>query len=147
MSLPYELIDQVLFRLPVKPLLRFRCVSKGWCSLIDSNAFVKKHLKRMIECNTRGVIISGYGGKFYLADFESLDGAGDDAVVVPLNGPLQALLSGAQFYGDANGLVCLAKNQMNELLIVNPSTRKARKIPGAPADFPRSFDCSVWFWI
>ncbi|KAK1368163.1 F-box domain-containing protein [Heracleum sosnowskyi] len=88
-------------------------------------------------------IINGYGGKFYLADFESLEGGGDDdAVAVPVDGPLKTLLSGAEFFGAANGLVCLAKNQMNELLILNPSTRKAREIPTAPADFPRSFDCS-----
>lgn len=142
MSLPEELIDLVLFRLPVKPLLRFRCVSKGWCSLIDSKAFVKKHHKRMIECNTRGVIINGYGEEFYLTDFESLNSGADDAVAVPIDGPLKTLLSGAECFGVVNGLLCLAKNQMNELLIFNPSTRKARKIPSAPAEFPRSFDFS-----
>ncbi|KAK1368166.1 F-box domain-containing protein [Heracleum sosnowskyi] len=72
----------------------------------------------------------------------SVGGGGDDAVAVPVDGPLKTLLSGAEFFGAANGLVCLAKNQMNELLILNPSTRKAREIPTAPADFPRSFDCS-----
>ncbi|KAL1834427.1 hypothetical protein ACET3Z_004078 [Daucus carota] len=142
MSLPQDLIDLVLFRLPVKPLLRCRCVCKGWCSLTDSDDFVKKHHKRMIECSTRGVIISGFDGKFYLSDFESLDGGGDEAVAALMNGPVKSIVSGAEFFGAANGLVCLSKNQMNELFILNPSTRKARKIPSAPAYFPRSFDSS-----
>ncbi|XP_017224381.1 F-box protein CPR1 [Daucus carota subsp. sativus] len=141
MKLPYELMEnEILLRLPVKYLLRFRCVSKEWCRLIDSNEFGKKHWRRMIECNKRSVIFSGYDvGKFYLADFEALDGGGD---AVEINGPLGALVSGAVFFGAANGLVCVAKDMMNELFIFNPSTRKGRKIPSAPADFPRSRDSS-----
>ena len=41
--------------------------------------------------------------------------------------------------GSANGLVCATKIMMNEFFVFNPSTRKSRKIPSAPADFPRSF--------
>lgn len=138
MALPCELMDEVLCRVPVKYLLRCRCVSKTWCSFIDSTPFVKKHLKKTLECNAGGVFISG-GGKFFLADFESLDD--DSAAVEEIKDPvLNNLTSGAQFVGAANGLVCLSKNDMNEILLLNPSTRKARKIPSAPAKFPRSFN-------
>lgn len=138
MVFPSELMDEVLCRVPVKYLLRCRCVSKKWCSVIDSTPFVRKHLKKTLECNVGGLLISG-GGKFYLAEVESLDD--DSAAVVEINDPLQNnLLSGAQFAGAANGLVCLSKNGMNEILLLNPSTRKVRKIPSAPAEFPRSFN-------
>ncbi|KAL1834426.1 hypothetical protein ACET3Z_004077 [Daucus carota] len=139
MVLPCELIDEVLCRLPVKYLLRFRCVSKGWCSLIDSNAFVKKHLKRALECNAGGgsIFINSGGDKFYLADLESLDD--DEAVAVEIKGSLKTRLSGAVVVGAANGLVCVSKNMMNQILVINPSTRRWRKIASAPAEFPRCF--------
>ncbi|GAB2277249.1 hypothetical protein Dimus_011956 [Dionaea muscipula] len=47
--LPYlapEVWNQVLARLPVKSLLRFRCVCKNWCSLIDDPNFVSFHLSQ-----------------------------------------------------------------------------------------------------
>ncbi|KAL8107586.1 hypothetical protein AgCh_024122 [Apium graveolens] len=113
MSLPNELIDEILCRLPVKPVLRFRCVSKGWCSLIDSNAFVKKHLKKTLECNIGGgLIINGGGGNFYLADFDSLDDA--DASAVRIDVPIKNLLVHSQFVGASNGLICVWQNQMND---------------------------------
>lgn len=131
-------MDEILCRVPVKYLLRCRCVSKTWCGVIDSTAFVKKHLKKTLECNAGGVIIKG-GGKFYLADFESLDD--DSTTVVEVNDtPLKDHLSGAEFVGAANGLVCFSKNNMNEILLFNLSTRKATKIPSAPAEFPRCFN-------
>ncbi|XP_074335731.1 F-box protein CPR1-like isoform X2 [Apium graveolens] len=139
MSLPNELIDEILCRLPVKPVLRFRCVSKGWCSLIDSNAFIKKHLKKTLECNIGGgLIINGDGGDFYLADFDSLDDA--DASAVRIDAPIKNLLVESQFVGASNGLICVWQNQMNDVFLFNPATRKSRKIANSsPQMFPTSF--------
>lgn len=43
--LPSDLLREILCKLPVKSLLRFRCVSKMWCSLIDSPDFISMHRK------------------------------------------------------------------------------------------------------
>ncbi|XP_021850586.1 putative F-box protein At3g10240 [Spinacia oleracea] len=40
-----DLWSEVLLRSPPKTLLRFRCVCKLWCSLIDSPDFISMHLK------------------------------------------------------------------------------------------------------
>ncbi|KAM3395668.1 F-box/kelch-repeat protein [Capsicum galapagoense] len=42
--LPPNLLLEILCRLPVISLLRFRCVSKQWCSLISSPHFISTHL-------------------------------------------------------------------------------------------------------
>ncbi|GLT99144.1 hypothetical protein SLE2022_166080 [Rubroshorea leprosula] len=44
-SLCMDLISEILFLLPVKSLLRFRSVSKSWCSLLSDPYFVKSHLE------------------------------------------------------------------------------------------------------
>ncbi|XP_056688323.1 F-box/kelch-repeat protein At3g23880-like [Spinacia oleracea] len=43
--IPLHLCEEILARLPVKDLLRFRYVCKSWCSIIDSSVFTYMHLK------------------------------------------------------------------------------------------------------
>ncbi|KAJ0789150.1 putative F-box domain-containing protein [Helianthus annuus] len=42
-SFPEELIEDILSRLPVKSILRFKSVSKPWLSLISAPSFHKLH--------------------------------------------------------------------------------------------------------
>ncbi|XP_050378771.1 F-box/kelch-repeat protein At3g06240-like [Argentina anserina] len=48
-SFSSDIISDILSRLPVKDLCRFRCVSKSWLSLILDPQFVKMHSKKTIE--------------------------------------------------------------------------------------------------
>ncbi|KAL8150671.1 hypothetical protein V2J09_020479 [Rumex salicifolius] len=43
--LPEDLWPEILTRLPVKSLLRFRCVSKSWLAFIDDTEFARLHLR------------------------------------------------------------------------------------------------------
>ncbi|XP_059450216.1 putative F-box protein At3g10240 [Corylus avellana] len=47
--LPLELVSEILVRLPVKPLVRFRCVCKDWFSLISSNDFINTHINGALD--------------------------------------------------------------------------------------------------
>ncbi|GAB2274994.1 hypothetical protein Dimus_009762 [Dionaea muscipula] len=40
-----DLLVEILTRLPVKSLLRFRCVCKSWNSLITNSSFIKAHVR------------------------------------------------------------------------------------------------------
>ncbi|KAK2406996.1 F-box/kelch-repeat protein [Trifolium repens] len=42
--IPFDLVEEILCRLPVKFLLQLRCVCKSWNSLISHHKFAKKHL-------------------------------------------------------------------------------------------------------
>ncbi|KAK1392517.1 F-box domain-containing protein [Heracleum sosnowskyi] len=96
MTLPAEMIEEVLCRLPVKPL-RFRFVSKGWCFRIDNNAFAKKQLKNALACNAGvGLMINKFGGdkELYLVGFDSLDD--ESASILEIDDPLKSFFSDAE---------------------------------------------------
>ncbi|KAL5769479.1 hypothetical protein ACOSP7_013633 [Xanthoceras sorbifolium] len=44
-KLPEDIIIEILSILPVKSLIRFRCVSKSWYALVRSSSFISEHLK------------------------------------------------------------------------------------------------------
>lgn len=46
-SLPSDIIIDILSRLPIKSLARFRCISKLWCEHIDDPYFDIIHSKRV----------------------------------------------------------------------------------------------------
>ncbi|KAL6513750.1 hypothetical protein OROHE_019610 [Orobanche hederae] len=46
MFLPDDLIFQILIRLPIKTLLRFKCVCRIWRSTIEDPIFIDRHMKR-----------------------------------------------------------------------------------------------------
>ncbi|XP_074341110.1 F-box protein CPR1-like isoform X1 [Apium graveolens] len=150
--LPQELLLEVLLRVPVKPLLRFRCVSKPWCSLIDNTCFGLKHLEKSIECNPdSGIIvreISKSGkGKQYLVDVDSED----EFTAAEIGDSLKTDLSGTSYVGTCNGLVCLWKRNdqtEDDIFLWNPATRKIRKLPRAnniPIPFMLIGSCVVGF--
>ncbi|KAG2695974.1 hypothetical protein I3760_07G036800 [Carya illinoinensis] len=56
--LPETVVVEILLRLPVKSLLRFRCVSKRWRSLISDPRFAKSHFRQASERSQRLLISS-----------------------------------------------------------------------------------------
>ncbi|KAL5776210.1 hypothetical protein ACOSP7_009136 [Xanthoceras sorbifolium] len=56
-ALPLDLIVEILYRLPVKSL-RFRCLSKEFCSMIDDLDFVRRHDNACLETTSNRRIIA-----------------------------------------------------------------------------------------
>ncbi|GMN36513.1 hypothetical protein TIFTF001_006095 [Ficus carica] len=98
-QLPWEIIIDILSRLPVKDLLRYRCVSKPWCSLIDGPDFINLHLKHSLQTNSNlALVIRGCG--LHWANLDPLDSA------IQLNHPLD-YEGGTEVLGSCNGLLAL----------------------------------------
>ncbi|KAM7502967.1 hypothetical protein LguiB_001871 [Lonicera macranthoides] len=76
--IPTEIIVNILSWLPLRSLLRFRCVCKSWCSLISSPNFIDIHTHQLdasLDHNTRLLAIRRTGhesyNKVYPLDFDS----------------------------------------------------------------------------
>ncbi|XP_059645943.1 F-box protein CPR1-like [Cornus florida] len=132
-ELPVEVTADILSRLPVKPLLRFRCVSKPWCALIDSHGFMKSHLNRSIKTNTNRSIIFRVE-ELYSIDLDSLDH------FVELENPMKNE-EGTEVVVSFHGLVVLCNPYYEDVTLWNPSTRKHLKLPVSQVEFPRG--CSM----
>ncbi|PHT39293.1 hypothetical protein CQW23_22866 [Capsicum baccatum] len=130
--LPPELITEILSRLPVKSLLKFRCVSKSWLALISSPEFINTHL--IVSANNKEylhhrLMLSFVQPEYNLKDCSLgslLDGNVTEAF--DLDYPMKIPHKSVWIVGSVNGLICLAIEE-NDLFIWNPSIRKFKKLP------------------
>ncbi|XVF04731.1 hypothetical protein REPUB_Repub05bG0110400 [Reevesia pubescens] len=130
-SFPQDLITEILSRLGVEDLLRFRCVSKLWCSLIDSHDFIKLHLSHSLKTKThRSLILQDrHSSYLYSLDLDSLKTSRK------LHHPLDQNDEGttSKILGSCNGLLALSQSDYFEedlrITLWNPSTRKSQTLP------------------
>ncbi|XP_058195161.1 F-box/kelch-repeat protein At3g23880-like [Rhododendron vialii] len=132
-NLPLEIIvEEILSRLPVKSLLRSRCVCKSWRSLISDPNFARIHLRRASSSNisndcTHHRLLISHGVRshsLYSAFHEHSDAA------VRLDYPgcdPRGLGDGVRILGSCDGLVCI--ETARTLFLWNPSTRKSKRLP------------------
>ncbi|KAG5612100.1 hypothetical protein H5410_023381 [Solanum commersonii] len=138
--LPEDVVVDILLRLPVQSLLRFKCVCKHWC-LIKSPSFIEKHFHhknncaRLLVCNLKVArevhpIIKSV--VFSLLPEEIVPGVTPEQKILLqppritdftcIAGPVNGLfLVQKKFYGYD---VCLG--------LWNPATRECRSLPPAP---------------
>lgn len=129
-DLPHEIAVDILLRLPVKSLLRFRCVCRSWYALICSPQFVALHYKRATqklivatECSRNISLYSvDYDGVDNENAIQELDFSTDDP----------NLLKYAAILGSCNGLLLVGVYQDSFLYLWNPSTREYKELPDCP---------------
>ncbi|OAY37723.1 hypothetical protein MANES_11G124000v8 [Manihot esculenta] len=144
MKFDYDIFTEILCLLSVETLLRFRCLSKTCCSLIDSPEFINLHLNRFTKTSTNSTLIIDEiepDGSIYAID---LDSSQSDRCPGEFHRPFDSyfdtLLSHAytaddrwdcKFYGDVfgscNGLLAMYNGE--RMILWNPSTRKHRTLP------------------
>ncbi|KAK6133250.1 hypothetical protein DH2020_033011 [Rehmannia glutinosa] len=128
-NIPFELVEDILRRLPVKSLKRFRAVAKSWCFLIDSDNFIKLHLRQSLITNSnRHLLLGGLG--LYSVNLDSLDKA--HAIKPPF------------YYKSVDGI----SNSCNGIVLVmsdppvlyNPFTRGYKVLPNCCVEYPAPLD-------
>lgn len=136
-DIPPEVISEILSRLPVKSLLRFRCVSKSIKTLIDSPKFIEAHLKNQ-ELKPNSDLKLILKAHIVADNLFSLDFTSMASTQMPreLAHPLKHLYGPTQVLGSCRGLV-LISNNMNDNGVWNPSTKVFRKLPFCQFNPPR----------
>ncbi|XP_062151893.1 F-box/kelch-repeat protein At3g23880-like [Alnus glutinosa] len=150
--LPSEVLVDILIRLPVKSLVRLRCVCKDWCSLISSNTFITTHThtNRHDNNNSRGLLLFRYAKTILVnivisRQYENFslrtdDGSfGNNNNFIQLNCPLKPPASCSCYYftnivGSWNGLFCFAfsdhyRRNGYGYTLWNPSIHRALSLP------------------
>nr|XP_016468097.1 PREDICTED: F-box/kelch-repeat protein At3g06240-like [Nicotiana tabacum]XP_018623139.2 F-box/kelch-repeat protein At3g06240-like isoform X1 [Nicotiana tomentosiformis] len=136
--LPAELVTEILSRLPVKSLLRFKCVSELWLALICSPEFVKTHLSLSANNKdySRHKVMMYHVPKYSFKDCslmslfnESVTEAFDLNFPMKFNGLDRNKKKKYPVWimGSVNGLIYLVNE--DDMFLWNPSTRKYKKLP------------------
>ncbi|KAF8036272.1 hypothetical protein BT93_C2097 [Corymbia citriodora subsp. variegata] len=134
-ELPIHVISDIHVRLPVKTLLRFKCVSKPWRSMISDPSFVDAFLARSLARPAAASIvsISDLSGPDPLPyEFYRLDHQTGLSTPVPLpNMPSEVT---GDISEGVHGFVCLDDGDLTR--VCNPSTREVAVLPPTGPDFP-----------
>ncbi|XP_050242325.1 F-box protein At3g07870-like [Quercus robur] len=148
--LPDNVVFDILIRLPVKSLIRFRCVSQSWNSTITNPIFITKHLDLASSLSD----INNYGYLLVtpLRNYPSLDPSSSQEWTTFVYNTNRTLTQISRFeipfpinliIGFCNGVFCLAainddpdENYLRRSLYLwNPSIRKLKKLLSThPAD-------------
>ncbi|XP_059309752.1 F-box/kelch-repeat protein At3g06240-like [Lycium ferocissimum] len=134
LTLPSELITEILLRLPVKVLLQFRSVSKYWLALISSPEFVKSYLSQSVnnkDYTYHRLMLSSIRPKKKIKVCSILSLLYDESVMEAsdLDCPLK---DHYVIVGSVNELICLTIGG-EEFLLWNPSIRKFKKVTAKDA--------------
>nr|WRO64599.1 MYB transcription factor protein [Rosa persica] len=126
--IPFEVITEILAKLLVKSLLKFRVVCKSWCSLISTSQFVRKHLLSNTGTSKKVIQLSRDVLTFYsLHDFKLVQETIEFQIECNA-------LSSFRIMGYCDGLVCVEAYRENRIFLWNPSTRDSKILPCGVVD-------------
>ncbi|KEH21502.1 putative F-box domain-containing protein [Medicago truncatula] len=136
-TLPFDVIPEILCFLPVKFLLRSRCVCKSWNSLVSDPKFAKKHFcmsaARHIYFISYKRSDTEYSFRSYPLNsvFTKRATPQDKFEYFPNNfRGKRRIMHSYGFVGSCNGILCIADdNDKGLVILLNPSIRKFKELP------------------
>ncbi|CAA7036655.1 unnamed protein product [Microthlaspi erraticum] len=134
-DIPLDLQIEILLRLPVKSLFRFRCVSKLWSSIITSRDFKNRHMNIATSSAPPRLLIAFAdfdGSKLLLVSspnpIASSSSFSSSPFCVPYRDLSLVKLQGKKVYNTSRGLICVGAG-FKDVAICNPSTRQLHTFP------------------
>ncbi|KAJ1427234.1 F-box-like domain superfamily [Sesbania bispinosa] len=140
--LSQEVIIQILLRLPVKSLLRFKCVCKSWLSLISDPYFARSHFELAAARTHRIVFLETCAPEIRSIDTDASLNDDSASVAIKLNPLPFRSYSHLSILGSCRGFLLLDCNI--NLNILNPSTGVHKQIPSSPVT---NLDTNYWPYL
>ncbi|KAF3956130.1 hypothetical protein CMV_018720 [Castanea mollissima] len=137
-DLPEEIVLEILARLPVKSLLRFRCVCKTWYSYITNPNFISAHLL-CYNNHDPGYVIHMPRTTVHMAHIHrphsqictlALDRTFE--TISEFRIPFTFQSGFPDLVGSCNGILCITdfvRSKSNDVYLWNPSIRKFKRLP------------------
>lgn len=127
--LPFELITDILKRLPVKSLICFKCVSKSWYDLINSKIFINLHLNQSCKVNLYTTLaLDDFKKEIHIYSFNNhRPSCHVNELCYPED--LKRPYYYTHLIGSCNGLICLSSYANNIVSLYNPTTRACKRLP------------------
>lgn len=147
-TLPEDVILEILSRLPVKSLHRFKCVSKSWCALINDPHFMIKHLTS--SNNHEFLLISHLDPvKWQIVSLVSSETLETKSKHFQISyNSLNENLRFAKVLGPCNGVICLSDAKYGTIYLWNPANQQLKNLPKSHVEPPLNaitFDICVGF--
>lgn len=151
-DLPKDVIIDILTRLPVRSILRFKSVCKSWYALFKNPCFTTKHFllnqsnpshhpcflftcHRSVSINT-----SSRNSVTLISNEKSVD------VPINIEIPFLSISKPLRISGTCNGLICLSILPLGSIILLwNPATREFKDLPVSPIDRPPAGPIKVVF--
>ncbi|XP_069145058.1 F-box/kelch-repeat protein At3g06240-like [Solanum lycopersicum] len=128
-----DIILDILLRLPVKSLIRFKCVCKSWRTSIEDPNFIEHHYAlSKSNVNRHKIFITGGVSDNMDNYFYSVDAPlQHDSVVSLLETPVPGIntLSRVSFISYSSNGIILIVFPYDLIILWNPATGESRKIP------------------
>ncbi|XP_024159302.1 F-box/kelch-repeat protein At3g23880-like [Rosa chinensis] len=120
------ILDQILARVPVKSLMRFRCVCNSWRDLISQSHFVTKHFtyasQGITKTTSRLLFSTSPVESIDYEAFKDLNDADSHLAIRKLKFPVMFPDSSIRtIIGSCNGLICVDVD-LEGIAIWNPCT-------------------------
>ena len=140
---PSDLLYDIFSRLPVKSILRFKCVSPLWCNIIDDPCLAHMHLTQCVEEPSNILLLDYHTGKPPSVTFRELD---QGFFKADMN-----LVTKSPYFleGCCKGLVCFTKTGDDSVLVLfNPLRQEVLALPPPTTSsickrkYGLGFDCS-----
>ena len=131
-DLPDEIVLEILTRLPVKSLLRFRCVSKSWYSSIANPNFISTHF---INNHHDAYFIHEPNVSLFRSHSHEVCTLASNRTFETISEfriPFTFHSSFPKILGSCNGILCFSDYFMsacNDIYLLNPSIRKFKRLP------------------
>nr|AIK66497.1 S2-locus F-box type-2 protein [Petunia integrifolia subsp. inflata] len=149
-KLPEDVVIYILLRFAVKSLLRFKCISKAWYSLIITKTFVKLYGNRITTTKDEFILcirtfreepeqLKSIASFFSCDDNNDLNTLAPDVDVSDLTSSCDTIFN--QLIGPCHGLIALTDSFI--IIILNPSTRKYVVLPPSPFGCPKGYHRSI----